>query len=117
MGAIIFVGQLSAARSSHITHTMRGLLCILIALPAVLGFNCTGRPDGVYEAGGKSFVVCTQGVPSLTECDVSQVYNDTTGACADESQVGPPCGLKQDSSTRADGKFADVDNGCHSYYT
>ena len=50
---------------------------------SALCFDCTGVTDGVYEAGCKSFVVCSNGVATLTECERNQVYNDATGACAE----------------------------------
>ncbi|KAK7506103.1 hypothetical protein BaRGS_00002825 [Batillaria attramentaria] len=82
-----------------------------------LGFDCAGVADGVYEAGCKSFTVCANGVATLTECDRTQVYNSATGACADEGSVGPPCGTLKDCTTLADGKYADTDQQCTSYYT
>lgn len=33
------------------------------------------------------------------------------------ADVGPPCGSQKDCKNVADGKFADTDNQCTSYYT
>ncbi|XP_070205872.1 chitin-binding domain protein cbd-1-like [Littorina saxatilis] len=82
-----------------------------------LCFDCTKVADGVYEAGCKSFVVCANGVATLKECEQSKVYDAPSGACADEGSVGPPCGTMKDCSKSADGKFADTDQQCKSYYT
>lgn len=96
---------------------MKGLLGLLLVLPAAWCFDCTAVSDGVYEAGCKSFVTCSNGVASIKECERNQVYNSATGVCADAASVGPPCGTMKDCTNAADGKYADTDQQCKSYYT
>ncbi|KAJ8312571.1 hypothetical protein KUTeg_009944, partial [Tegillarca granosa] len=81
--------------------------------------NCTGRADGVYEKGCKSFARCTSGVTTIVTCDPGMVFNNATGSCDDPSKVGPPCGTTgtKDCTAIKDGKYADTDRGCTSYYT
>merc|ERR1712033_130458 len=77
------------------SSTMNVLVAILVLLPAfALGKNCTGEVDGNYEIGCRSYAKCD-----------------------DVNNVPPPCGQMKDCSAMTDGKYADMDNGCKTYYT
>ncbi|PVD31472.1 hypothetical protein C0Q70_06884 [Pomacea canaliculata] len=101
----------------HHSFNMRFLVVLCLSLPAALAFDCQGAHDGAYEVGCKSFITCVNGVGTITECAQDQVYNSRTGQCAPVADVGPPCGSQKDCKNVADGKYADVDNQCTSYYT
>jgi len=97
---------------------MNPAFALLILFPAAaFGMNCTGQPDGNYEIGCRSYSVCSGGKAEIISCDVDMAYNQDSGKCDDVTNIPPPCGVKKDCSSMADGKYADMDNGCHSYYT
>lgn len=89
----------------------------LVLLPALAAaFDCTGRPYGHYEVSCKTYVLCSGGVAYQVECQSGYVYANYSLGCYEEGKVGPPCGKVMDCSNKPDGKYADVDNGCKSYY-
>ncbi|XP_005096139.1 chitin-binding domain protein cbd-1 [Aplysia californica] len=97
---------------------MNPAFVLLILLPAAaLGMNCTGQPDGNYEIGCRSYSICTGGKTTIITCDMEMAYNQDTGKCDDVTNIPPPCGIKKDCSNAKDGRYADVDNNCKSYYT
>jgi len=97
---------------------MNPMFVFLVLLPAAaLGMNCTGMPDGNYEIGCRSFAKCAGGKSEIVSCDIDMAYNQGTGMCDDAKNVAPPCGVKKDCSSLSDGKYADTNNGCKSYYT
>ncbi|XP_050411147.1 chondroitin proteoglycan 2 [Patella vulgata] len=97
---------------------MKCLLLLITCFTAtVLGFNCTGQDDGIYEIGCKSFVRCKDGDGETVECEVGLVFNPEIGDCDDENNVEPPCGNWIDCSNIPDGKYPDYDQACTSYYT
>merc|ERR1712244_40834 len=100
------------------TDTMNPAFAILILLPvAALGMNCTGQPNGNYEIGCRSYATCNNGQAQIVSCDVDMAYNQDTGKCDDVTNIPPPCGVMKDCSSSADGRYADTDNACRTYYT
>ncbi|XP_005096138.1 chitin-binding domain protein cbd-1 [Aplysia californica] len=99
---------------------MNPAFALLILLPAAaLGLNCTGVPDGNYEIGCRAYSTCTSGVWKIVQCDIDMAYNKDTGKCDDVKNVPSPCGVKQDCTGKADGRYADLssDPKCNSYFT
>ncbi|KAL3857990.1 hypothetical protein ACJMK2_012609 [Sinanodonta woodiana] len=94
------------------------LCAVLVATFATsLAVNCTTLPDGSYEAGCRSFAVCKGGVGLIVDCEPKKVFNNNTGLCDDVANVSPPCGLARTCTGKPNGKYADVDLHCSSYYT
>merc|ERR1712033_24066 len=99
------------------SSTMNVLGAVRVLLPALaLGKNCTGEVDGNYEIGCRSYAKCVGGKAEIVSCDVDMAYNEGTGQCDDVNNVPPPCGQMKDCSAMTDGKYADMDNGCKTYY-
>ncbi|KAK6184328.1 hypothetical protein SNE40_006822 [Patella caerulea] len=91
---------------------------LLVCLPiTVLTFECENKPDGVYDAGCKSFIKCEDGKGEGFECDEHTVYNAVIQACDDPKNVAAPCGNMINCSDKPDGHYPDLDQRCHSYYT
>ncbi|XP_048775921.1 chitin-binding domain protein cbd-1-like [Ostrea edulis] len=97
-------------------HGLRVLVFAAVVVSA-LAVDCSTMPDGVYEAGCRSFARCTGAEVTIVDCDKGNVYNNATGSCDDPHNVPPPCGVFRDCSNKKDGKYADMDEHCRSYYT
>ncbi|KAH3890721.1 chitin-binding domain protein cbd-1-like isoform X2 [Dreissena polymorpha] len=79
--------------------------------------NCTALPDGVYEAGCKSYALCTDGRVSFIDCPENTTFNNNTNQCDNISNVLPPCGRVIDCSTKPYGRYPDYLDNCKSFYT
>merc|ERR1711915_75082 len=101
----------------NIMKQQLGLLVLALAFAAVFATDCQNLPDGNYEIGCRSFTRCTGAVVKIVDCDMGQVYNNKTGSCDDPTNVPPPCGVMKDCTNAKDGKFADMEQHCHSYYS
>ncbi|XP_046543541.1 chondroitin proteoglycan 2-like [Haliotis rubra] len=96
---------------------MQQLVVILLVLPAALCLNCTGKADGNYDIGCRSYSTCTAGSYQIVSCPDTQVYNSKIGKCDRPENVAPPCGAQKDCSSKKDGHYADMSNNCISYFT
>ncbi|XP_060563939.1 chondroitin proteoglycan 2-like [Ruditapes philippinarum] len=95
-------------------------ICILVSsafIGHVSAVNCTTLADGNYELGCKSFAKCIGGVASIVDCPEQMVYNNNTGLCDDAKNVSPPCGMLIDCTSSPDGRYADKDQNCRTWYT
>ncbi|KAK6183929.1 hypothetical protein SNE40_006496 [Patella caerulea] len=94
------------------------VICLILILPAiVLGFDCKGNVDGVYDVGCKVFVQCINGAENVVECPVGLVFNKNTKLCDLPTRVPAPCGNVMDCSNKKDARYADLTKKCTSYYT
>ncbi|KAL4224053.1 chitin binding [Mactra antiquata] len=100
---------------------MRNLILACVALAACIEYaaavNCTVLADGNYELGCRSFAKCTGGQVSIVDCPNDMVYNNKTGVCDDAANVAAPCGNLIDCSNSPDGRYADKDQNCKTWYT
>ncbi|KAK3084186.1 hypothetical protein FSP39_009682, partial [Pinctada imbricata] len=83
--------------------------------------DCKASPNGNYEIGCRSYVICKNGTGTLHNCPdppaVNTVYNHKTGQCDDPKNVGQPCGEWRDCTGHPDKRYPDLFNNCTSYYT
>ena len=55
---------------------------IICSIPAcVSAVNCTGKANGVFEKGCRSYAICTDGNSNIVECAIGQVFNNNTKMC------------------------------------
>lgn len=92
-------------------------LALVAAIETVSAVNCTAMPDGAYEMGCRSYAQCAGGQVTIVNCPDDQVYNNATAKCDDPANVTPPCGKAIDCSSKADGRYPDLDQNCHTWYT
>ncbi|XP_069135330.1 protein obstructor-E-like [Argopecten irradians] len=83
----------------------------------VLSLNCTGKPDGVYDEGCRSYTKCHNETAVVMFCIHGTAYNTDTYTCDDAFNVPPPCGTYRECSALGDGAYPDIDMMCSSYYT
>ncbi|XP_052799321.1 uncharacterized protein LOC128230932 [Mya arenaria] len=83
---------------------------------ACLGFNCTGRADGVYEEGCQTATRCVNQTASHLTCMLPKVINSATWLCDSALNVNTPCGTFRDCSIRDDGGFPDLETHCAWYF-
>ncbi|WAR03033.1 hypothetical protein MAR_009591 [Mya arenaria] len=100
---------------------MEKVILSIVVFSAVAGYvragNCTVLGNGVFEAGCRSYLVCSGGGSNIVECPAQQVFNNATSNCDDPANVARPCGQMIDCSSQSDGRYADKDNNCLSWYT
>merc|ERR1719495_1716739 len=94
-----------------------GLVVFSLAFVAIHATDCVNKADGNYEIGCRSYTQCSSGAPKIIDCDKGMVYNNKTGNCDDPANVTPPCGVMKDCSNQKDGKYADTEEHCRSYYS
>ncbi|PVD31459.1 hypothetical protein C0Q70_06871 [Pomacea canaliculata] len=79
-------------------------------------FDCTGQSDGIVEIGCDGYAECRSHQLVKTLCTDAEVFNRDARRC-DPATATTSCTHYNICETLADGKYADVTNGCQSYYT
>ncbi|XP_033749000.1 chondroitin proteoglycan 2-like [Pecten maximus] len=92
-------------------------MSLVTLVPVVLSLNCTGKQDGVYDQGCRSYTKCDNGTAVVMFCITRTAYNRDTFTCDDAFNVPPPCGTYRECSALDDGTYPDIDMMCTSYYT
>ncbi|KAK6189072.1 hypothetical protein SNE40_005117 [Patella caerulea] len=104
-------------RSSFTMSYLFLSLLTVLYVSAETAMFCDNKPDGAYEAGCRSFTRCINETAAVIECSEHEVYNSRIEDCDDPKHVPAPCGHMIDCTDKADGHYADLDQGCHTYYT
>ncbi|XP_041347319.1 uncharacterized protein LOC121367271 [Gigantopelta aegis] len=97
----------------HVLH----FTVLVVLLPTVFSYDCSTRPDGIYDRGCREFIHCENHVATAVTCQHNQVFNSNTGKCDNPINVPPPCGILRDCTTKSDGRYPDLSEHCRSYYT
>ncbi|KAJ8312990.1 hypothetical protein KUTeg_010363, partial [Tegillarca granosa] len=79
-------------------------------------FDCSKQEDGIYELSCQSYVVCNSSESTLVHCPAGGTFVNATGRCGSYSDASYPCNVIKDCTTLPDGRYADINNGCQSYY-
>ncbi|OWF56637.1 protein obstructor-E-like [Mizuhopecten yessoensis] len=92
-------------------------MVVTVLLSVALSLDCSGKQDGVYDEGCRSYTKCVNETAVVMFCKPYTAYNRDTYTCDDAFNVPPPCGTYRECSTLSDGAYPDIEMTCRSYYT
>ncbi|XP_060566619.1 uncharacterized protein LOC132725499 [Ruditapes philippinarum] len=95
---------------------VRVLVILFYIIGLISCFDCTGKPNGVYESSCQSAIFCTDNTTRKLDCTIPKVVNEETGECDNALNVHTPCGTFRDCSVRDDGGYPDLETNCQWYY-
>ncbi|CAG5124947.1 unnamed protein product [Candidula unifasciata] len=78
--------------------------------------SCERRPDGLLEIGCWGFATCNNGTVDVHTCPVGTVLDRGSMTCLGPGEGQTDCHLATDCVGKVDGSYADLGDGCISYY-